>query len=49
MIADVWGFDDAAVEALKQMKMPDDDLDMVKKYQVLLGLESELLRSGQLV
>ena len=45
LFTDIWGFDEAAVEALKMMKMPDEEQDMIKKYQVLLGQESELIKN----
>ena len=40
--SDVWGFDDAAVNALRDMK-PVGMPDLVKKYAVLLHEDSELL------
>ena len=39
---DVWGFDDAAVNALRDMK-PMGMPELVKKYAVLLREDSELL------
>ena len=38
----MWGFDDAAVNALRNMK-PVGLPDLVKKYAVLLGNDSDLL------
>ena len=44
---DVWGFDDAAVNALQNMK-PMGMPELVKKYAVLLNDDSELLADSGL-
>lgn len=40
--SDIWGFDDDAVKALKDMK-PEDLDKLIEKYSILLDPDSELL------
>ena len=42
--ADVWGFDEDAVKALKSMEAPDEEKDLIQKYAILLNQDSELLQ-----
>ena len=42
-VADVWGFDEEAVEVLKNMKPQEDSDDLIRKYAILLDQGSELL------
>ena len=46
--SDVWGFDEDAVKALKTMEPPDSEVQLIKRYAILLNRESELLRQAKL-
>lgn len=44
VLPDVWGFDEDAVKALKTMDQPDNEIELIKKYAILLRMDSELLK-----
>ena len=42
--ADVWGFDEEAVDALRSMEMDDADKQLIQQFAILLPKDSALIR-----
>ena len=44
LCVDIWGFDEDAVKALKTMEPDDTEKMLIRRYAVLLGKDSELVK-----
>ena len=44
LLADVWGFDEEAVDALRSMEMDDADKQLIQQFAILLPKDSALIR-----